>query len=165
MIERLLNALLKLESLVAAVAYSIVGILLMVDVLGREFLGTSLFGAQKMAVYAAIVAGFLGMALATAAGSHLRPAFMDGLIPYGMRQAFSRAGDVVSALVYLALAWVAIGFVAQTMQAGDRAAVLYWTLWPIQLVIPYAFVSCALRHLAFAWRPDLRPEPDTAKGH
>jgi TRAP-type C4-dicarboxylate transport system permease small subunit len=158
MIERALGILLRLESMVAAVAYSIVGLLLMVDVLGREFFGASLFGAQKMAVYAAIVAGFLGMALATASAAHLRPAFMDGFIPEGREALVDRIGDAISAVIYLVLAWVAIGFVGETMAAGDRAAVLYWTLWPIQLVIPYAFVSCALRHLAFAWRPALRPE-------
>jgi hypothetical protein len=43
------------------------------------------------------------------------------------------------------------------MQAGDRAPVLYFVVWPLQLVIPYAFASAGLKHLAYALQPDLKP--------
>jgi len=153
----LLNALQRIEGAVAALAYATVALLLMADVLGREIFGEGIFGAPKMAVYAAIVAGFLGLALATGAGSHLRPAFLDGVIPDRFDRQVWQAADIVSALVYLGLAWVAIEFVLSTRQSSDRAAVLYWLLWPIQVVMPYAFISCALRHALFAIAPSLRP--------
>ena len=54
---------------------------------------------------------------------------------------------------------IASQYLFDTYTNGDRAAVLYWQLWPIQLTLPYAFYSCALRHLAFAYRPDLKPKP------
>lgn len=152
-----LNALQRIEGAVAALAYATVALLLMGDVLGRELLGEGIFGAPKMAVYAAIVAGFLGLALATGAGSHLRPAFLDGVFPDHLDQRIWQIADAISAIVYLALAWIAIEFVMSTRESGDRAAVLYWVLWPIQIVMPYAFFSCAFRHALFAAAPSLRP--------
>ena len=41
-------------------------------------------------------------------------------------------------------------------------AVLYWLLWPIQMIIPYALISTALRHLAFAIWPGLKPAAEAA---
>jgi len=152
-----LNALQRIEGAVAALAYATVALLLMGDVLGREFFGEGIFGAPKMAVYAAIVAGFLGLALATGAGSHLRPAFLDGVFPDHFDQRIWQISNAISSIVYLALAWIAIEFVMSTRESGDRAAVLYWVLWPIQIVMPYAFFSCALRHALFAMAPSLRP--------
>ena len=60
--ELLQNSDLK-KGAVAALAYATVALLLMGDVLGREFFGEGIFGAPKMAVYAAIVAGFLGLGI------------------------------------------------------------------------------------------------------
>ena len=49
------------------------------------------------------------------------------------------------------------------MDSGDRAPVLYFFVWPLQLIIPYAFVSCGLKHLIFAIEPALKAKPaDTA---
>ena len=50
-------------------------------------------------------------------------------------------------------------YIADTFINEDRAAVLYWPLWPFQIVIGYAFVSSAIRHLAFALWPGLKPAP------
>ena len=77
MLERLLKAIKLAESIVAMAAYAAVAMLLMADVIGREMLGKSIFGAQQMAVYGAIIAGFLGLTLATSDNAHLRPGFMD----------------------------------------------------------------------------------------
>ena len=159
-VATVLNALQRIEGAVAALAYATVALLLMGDVLGRELFGEGIFGAPKMAVYAAIVAGFLGLALATGAGSHLRPAFLDGVFQDRLDRRVWQIADVISAFIYLGLAWVAIEFVQSTRESGDRAAVLYWTLWPIQLVMPYAFLSCAFRHGLYVVAPALRPSQE-----
>ena len=155
----------RFESALAALAYSTVALLLIADVLGRELFGQALFGAQKMAVFAAIVAGFLGLSLATNAGSHLRPGFLDNIFPARFDSLIWRLADTLSSLIYLVLAIVAIQFILVSMSAGDRAAVLYWTLWPIQLVIPYAFFSSSIQHAIFAAWPQLRPESDAINAH
>ncbi len=153
---RLLNTV---ESIAAAIAYVTVAALLIGDVVGREVLGQGIFGAQKMAVYAAVVAGFLGLGLATAANQQLRPAFLDHVLTGAWVE---RLGDAVSFIFYLFMAYVAIQFIQQSMEFQDRAAVLYSLLWPIQIAIPYALCSTAIRHAIFAGWPDLKPQAQGA---
>lgn len=153
----LLAALYRIESVVAAVAYAIVAALLLGEIIAREVFYTSIEGSLQIAVFAAVVAGFLGMALATARNSHLRPQFADGLVPASWQPLVPRAGDVLSALIFFVAAVVAMLYVRETFTTGERAAVLYWYVWPIQIVIPYAFLSSAFRHAVFAVRPALKP--------
>lgn len=152
--ERALRLLTLVESIAAAAAYALVATLLIGDVLGREVLGKGIFGAQKMAVYCAIVAAFLGLALATSANMQLRPSFLDHLFKGPMTD---RIGDAFSAAFYVFMSVIAILFIQQSMEFQDRAAVLYWLLWPIQLIIPYALFSTGLRHGLFARWPGLKP--------
>ena len=162
-LDRILSGLRLAEAILATAAYAAVALLLMADVIGREVLGTSLFGAQQIAVYGAILAGFLGLSLATSDNSHLRPGFMDFVFSR-YEICINRVGDGLSAVFYIGAAVVAWTFVAISMEAGDRAPVLYFTVWPLQLVIPYAFVAVGLKHLIFSLRPDLKPEPHTRGG-
>lgn len=140
----------------ATAAYSFVAGLLIFDVVGRELFKTSFLGAQQLAVYGAIMAGFLGLTLATSDHTHLRPAFMDFLFSRH-EQLIGRVGDFISSVFFFGSAYVAWTFVQVSMEAGDRAPVLYFVVWPLQLVIPYAFASSGLKHLAFSLQPALKP--------
>lgn len=157
--QLILRGLRFVESLVATGAYATVAALLIYDVIGREVFGTSFLGADQLAVYGAILAGFLGLSLATSDNSHLRPAFMD-FVFQGREALAIRIGDAVSCVFFIASAVVAWSFVSVSMQAQDRAPVFYFVVWPLQIIIPYAFLSCAAKHGIFAIRPDLRPHSD-----
>ena len=159
--QHILQVLRVLESLIATVAYAAVASLLIYDVVGREVFGTSFLGADQLAVYGAIIAGFLGLSLATSDNAHLRPAFMDFVFK-GREATAVRLGDAISCIFFLAAAVVAWSFVAVSMEAQDRAPVFYFVVWPLQIIIPYAFVSCALKHGIFALRPELKPTPSEA---
>ena len=151
------------ESIVATAAYAVVAILLMIDVIGRELFATSFLGMQQIAVYGAIVAGFLGLTLATSDNAHLRPEFMD--FAAGRHQnEVQRFGDFLSALFFFAAAYIAYTFVRISMDAGDKAPVLYFVIWPLQLVLPYAFGSAGVKHLIFGLRPDLKPISGEVRG-
>lgn len=156
-----LRILRGLESLVATAAYAGVAALLIYDVIGREIFGTSFLGADQLAVYGAIIAGFLGLSLATSDNAHLRPGFMD-FVFRKHEAAIVRIGDLVSCIFFLVAAFVAWSFVDVSMAAKDRAPVFYFVVWPLQLIIPYAFASCAIKHGIFALRPELKPRPDRA---
>lgn len=163
-IAAFLKYLNRIEAVVAALAYAIVAGLLLGEIVAREIFLSAIWGSQKMAVFGAIIAGFLGLCLATAANSHLRPQFADGWWPSSWQPTIGRIGDVVSAVIFLALAGIAAIYVSDTIASQDRAAVLYILLWPIQLVLPYAFFSCSLRHLIFAIQPALKPVNETPEG-
>jgi len=154
-----LDKLKLFESIVATTAYVIVAGLLIVDVVGRELFGISLLGAQQLAVYGAIIAGFLGLTLATSDNCHLRPGFLD-FVFHSAENTVRRVGDFISAAFFFAGAYVAWTFVIASMDNLDKAPVLYFVVWPLQLVIPYAFISSGLKHLIFALHPTLKPAAD-----
>jgi TRAP-type C4-dicarboxylate transport system permease small subunit len=155
--RRFLKALLRIESAMAAIAYGAVAVLLSSDIVAREVFNFSIMGAQKWAVFATALAGFLGLVMATADNAHLRPQVFDSWLPTSMHRAAIRFGDVLSALIFGVMGWFAVVYVSGTFVNNDQAAVLYIPLWPIQMVMPYAFFSCALRHVAFALWPDMKP--------
>ena len=163
-IARALRALYLLEAGLATAAYAAVAGLLLADVLSREIAGEAIWGAQKLAVFGAIVAGFLGLVLSTASNSHLRPQFADGWFPRAWSPGVSRIGDILSGLLFIGFGIVALGYVEESIANKERAAVLFTPLWPVQVVLPYAFFSCALRHLSFAAFPGLKPEAQPEAG-
>ena len=163
-VKRALHLLYWWEAVLAAVAYVAVAGLLLTDVMSREIIGEPVWGAQKLAVFGAIIAAFLGLCLSTASNSHLRPQFADTWFPRRWSPGIGRTGDAISAALLVTLAFVAVGYVAESIANHERAAVLYLPLWPIQIVLPYAFFSSALRHLAFAAFPDLKPQARAEEG-
>ena len=159
-----LNNLSRIEAVMAVAAYAFVACLLFSEIVAREIFTSTIWGSQKMAVFGAIFAGFLGFTLATATNSHLRPRFADNWLPAPWNQTINRIGDVISALVIGGLGIVSVFYLSDTIANSDRVAVLYWPLWPLQIVLPYSFFSSALRHAAFACLPDLKPAADLVDG-
>ncbi|GLQ07135.1 hypothetical protein GCM10007924_23560 [Sneathiella chinensis] len=145
------------------IAYAVTALSLLADILGRELFSQGIDGAPRFAVYAAIIAGFLGMSLAAEDDSHIRPQVFDYLVPPLFEKMFSRLADAVSALIYGGLGYLAVGFVRVTYENGDIAPVLDWPIWPVQLVLPYTFFSISLRYLVITVAPSLK-RPDTSLG-
>ena len=157
--RRLLRGLWLLEATVCVLAFSITAIALMADVLGREFFGNGIFGAQRLAVWTTAIAGLVGFALVTAEAGHLRPRFMDGWLPKAAEPYIGRIADIISALICIALGWYAIEFVRSSAALGERGMAIAIVVWPIQLILPWMFLSSAFRHLCFAVWPPLKPVP------
>ena len=159
MIQRLLKGLLWIELAVCAITLVAGSGALVADVIAREFFGNGIFGAQRFAVWATAIAGLIGFAVVTAERGHLRPQFMDKWLPASWDPHMERVSDVVSALICIVLGVYAIEFVKSSYALGERGMAIPIKLWPIQIILPWMFLSSALRHLAFAAYPALRPEP------
>jgi TRAP-type C4-dicarboxylate transport system permease small subunit len=156
-IEKALSKLTWFEAAISIAAYALVAGLLLADIIGREFFSTSIYGAQKIAVQATMIAAFMGLSLATSQGSHMRAEAADALVPKRWSAQADRFGHVISAVLYAALAWISFTYMMETRQFGMRIPVLGWQMWPVQLVLPAAFGSSALKSLAFAVFPALAP--------
>ena len=155
--RRFLAFLFLIESSVAIIAYVVIAALLLVDVGMRELAGSSIWGAQRISVYLMIVTGFLGLGLAADRGRHLRPNFADHLIPARFAALADRTGSAIMAAVFLYFAWLGIDFVRSAYEYGDMARTIKTPLWMIELVVPYAFLSIALRYGFYAIWPELKP--------
>jgi C4-dicarboxylate transporter, DctQ subunit len=155
--KRLLSTLFGVEAAAAIIAYIIIAGLLLIDVILRETIGGSIYGSQRVAVYAMIVTGFLGLGLAAHRGQHLRPRFADGLIPSAFSDLADRAGSLIMACIFGTFGVVGIEYVLEAISYGDLARIINIPLWIIQLIIPYAFFSTALRYIIYALWPHLKP--------
>lgn len=144
--------------LTAAIACLVVmAAVVFADVVGRELANQGLIWAQRVGVYAFIYAGFIGLPLATAAGEHLRPKFADGLMPSVIARHLPRLQHGVAALLTGAFAYYGVRFALQAHALEETSPVLNFPVWAVQIVFAYAFLSCALRHLAYAAFPVAAP--------
>lgn len=134
----------------AALAYAATTVLLLGDVFAREFLSQSLWGAQQTAIICSILAGMIGLTLASGRQVHFRPEFADGLLRWPF---IDRLGDLISTVLFAGFAFYAIEFVIESREFSDRVPVVNLLLWPVQIVVPYALLSSALKHLVFALNP------------
>lgn len=157
--RRFMKGLWYLEATVCVLAFSITAVALMADVLGREFFGNGIFGAQRLAVWTTAIAGMIGFALVTSEGGHLRPRFADGVIPKAVEPFVDRFADLLSAAICIGLGWYAVEFVKSSYELGERGMAIPILVWPIQLILPWMFFSSALRHLVFFAWPALKPAP------
>lgn len=162
-IAKFLRFLYQIEAVLASVAYAIAAGILLYDVVTRELGMESYLGAQKIAVFGTIIAAFLGLSLATAAGRHLKPAFVKAWVPNSWDPAMERLSNTLSGVIYITLAIYGIDFVLQSIEYDDKVAVLRWQLWPFRIVLPVAFGLSALRHFCFAIWPGLTPVPEEGK--
>ena len=160
----------RVECLIAVAAFSLIAALLVLDVAGRELLGpiykafnlkgaTGVYGAQKLSVYALVVASFCGIGIATATASHLLPRVGFNWIPAPWAPAMDRFADLLTGLFMVAVAYYGWVFVSSTMAAGLRAQAFDLPVWPFQSAIPLGFLSAAVRYFCFAAWPALRPLP------
>ena len=156
-LHTMLRSLLRFESAIAVTAYVIVTSVLMADILSRELFGQAIWGVQKVAVYGSIIAGLVGLGLATAKGKHIRPKFTDAWLPEHWARIATRIGDIVACITFIVAAWVSIDLVVSSYEYEFLAPVLDWPIWPFQMVLPYTFFSTAFRHGVFALQPELRP--------
>ncbi|CAN7371629.1 TRAP transporter small permease subunit [Pseudorhodoferax sp. LjRoot39] len=150
-----------LEAFICVGAFSIVVIALMSDVIGREVFGHGVFGAQRIAVWAAAVVGLVGFALVTSDAGHLRPQFADRWLPRSAEPVLGRVADLTSALICIFLGCYAVLFVHSSFALGERGIGVAIEVWPLQTILPWMFLSSAFRHLSFAAFPALKPAPRT----
>jgi len=161
----------KIECWIAVLSFSFIALVLMIDVMGREFYGplmsmlgfkvgaTGLFGSQKLAIFALIIGSFCGIGIATATGVHLLPRVGFAWVPAHWGPAMDRIADIFTGCFLLGVAWYGVVFVLSSKQSGILAAVINQPAWPVQVFIPLGFASAALRYFFFAAWPALRPVP------
>jgi len=170
-VRRLVELWHRGECWIAVAAFGFIAAILLLDVIGREFVGpllrlvglepgaTGIFAAQKLSVFALVIGSFAGIGIATATGSHIVPRFAHGWVPAAWGPAMDRLADVLTGLFLVAVAWFGFKFVGSSFKTGLRAPVLDWPVWPVQLFIPLGFLSAAGRYLLYAVWPALKPQP------
>jgi TRAP-type C4-dicarboxylate transport system permease small subunit len=157
--RKILRTLSIFERWSCILAFAILASVLFLDVLSRTLLGNGLNWSHQVGVYANIVVALLGIGLASAAGSHLRPRFADNILPRSFDKVMQHLEPLVTALVLFIFALLASFLVLESYQLQERSTVLHSLLWPVQLLLPLAFYLAVARFLIYARYPGLKPAP------
>ncbi len=169
--KHVLNFWHKLEVNIAVAAFSLIAVILIYDVVEREFLAPVLrafgydatwltfYNSQKVATYLLIVGAFTGIGVATWTGAQLVPKMAYGFVPAGSEYTFNRFADLFSGLFLFGTAYYGLVFVLGSYDLGLKSSgALDMKIWPVQAAVPLGFASAAMRYVAFAIWPSLRPD-------
>lgn len=152
-----LLALRRFEQLATALAFLLMVGVLGWDIVGRELLSGGKIWATPIAVYCNVAIAFIGIGLASAGGTHLRPKFFDKTVPSAWDDFFSRFTDIGFALFCCGAAWLCLKVVRESIELAETDPVLQWPVWPFQIILVVGFGVAVLRHTLYAIFPVLRP--------
>lgn len=157
--QRLYDAITHALRGAVVLAFALMVLVVVLDVLFREWRGSGLNWAMQIGVYANAALALLSMALTSSGDAHLRPRFADRWLPDRFDPLLRRLGDAGSALGFGLLAGLGLWVTLETRALDERGAVLGNPIWPIQLILPLSFALAALMHALRAYDPSLRAPP------
>ena len=156
----LLGAIARFERWAALLAFALMAVSLLADVISRRIFMTGLIGATEVAVIGMVAVAMFGIGVATDHGAHLRPRLFDRLIPAGLEPVMVRLSSLVTALFFAVFAALSGWMVWESVILGDRTEILRLPIWTLQAIIFIAFATNMIRFLIYAIRPELRPNED-----
>lgn len=148
----------RIEAAIAVTALFVTGLALVSDIIAREIFRQSLFGSLRVAVYGTAIAALVGFSVCTAANGHMRVTAFDPLVPERLQPLVIRVGDIVSCVICAVFTYLSVKFVRQTYSLGETDVALNIFVWPMQLALPWLFISSGIRYLLFAIFTDIRPK-------
>jgi TRAP-type C4-dicarboxylate transport system permease small subunit len=159
--RNLLQIISFFERTACIVALAFMSVLIFIDVAMRTLFGTGLHWVGQTAVYANMVVALLGVGLASASAAHLRPRFADNWLPANWQPLLNSIAEAITACACVIFVYLSAQLVYETYQLQEISTVLRSLIWPVQLLLPLAFLLTALRHACYAIRPELRPAATT----
>ncbi|MFB9355703.1 TRAP transporter small permease [Sneathiella chinensis] len=149
------STLIRVEWTAAGFGLFFITLAVIGDVVMREAGTGGIQGAVSIAVLVMIMTGFLGVPLAFDDNRHLRITVFDGLWPWGA-ELLRRLSCLLSAGLLLCFAWYGGLFALESYELGEQTVMFSLPLWPAFAVLPYAFLSAAVRMLLYLCVPDLQ---------
>lgn len=157
-IKRTLLGLTKLEESVAAISLGILTLLMLGDVVAREFFGQSLQMAQKLSLNLMLWTGLLGAVIVANKGGHLRPEIADRVWPAKLKPLLKTFEQAVITVFCFTFAYHSFHFIIESKTMGDVNTVTSIPNWIVQVIFPYTFTSMGIRYFFYTFFPSIRPE-------
>jgi TRAP-type C4-dicarboxylate transport system permease small subunit len=143
--NRIDECIARLEQVLLAGSLSLMVIVAFLQIVLRNFFATGLSWADELVRYCVIWVGFLGAALATRGGKHIRMDVVSRWLSTKRRRALQAFTHLVSTLISAVLTLASIKFVWVEVQMGAETFFGPAT-WIIQLVIPVTFGIMTIRY-------------------
>ncbi len=115
------------------------------QILLRNFMDMSIFGADQMLRLLVLWVAFLGAVAASREGKHIHVDAIARWLPDRIRAGVAALTDLFTLVVCLLLAWQALRFM-QSARASGEMAFGALPVWIAELILPLAFMLIALRY-------------------
>ena len=115
------------------------------QILFRNFLDISIFGADQMLRLLVLWVAFLGAVAASRDGKHIHVDAIARWLPGRVKSGVVALTDLFTLVVCLLLAWQALRFMQSARESGEMA---FGSLpvWVAELILPLGFTLIALRY-------------------
>ena len=153
----LLAVLRRVEEAITLAAFAMLVLVLFADVVSRELTDTGLAWSRQVGVYANLFLTLVGIGLASAGGTHLRPRFADHWLPSAWHSLLDTTREALMAFFFLGALAISVVAIAETRALEEQVPLLGWPVWRFQLVLPAVFLIAIVRHGCYAVFPRLRP--------
>ncbi|WCL49904.1 TRAP transporter small permease [Leptospira sp. GIMC2001] len=158
-IKKIIGGITIVEKVFGGLCFAILALLMAMDVGSREIFNEGIEWAQKGAIILMIWGGFIGAALTTAKGGHLRPEIADKLWPEKFKPFLKVIEHLIVTGFCVFLFYLSLEHLQAVQANGDiHPVIVGLPLWVVNIIFPYVFVSMAFRHFVFAIVPSLRPD-------
>jgi TRAP-type C4-dicarboxylate transport system permease small subunit len=116
------------------------------QILLRNFLDMSIFGADEMLRLLVLWVAFLGAVAASREGKHIHVDAIARWLPGKVKAGVAALTDLFTLVVCLLLAWQALRFMQSARESGEMA---FGSLpvWVAAVILPLAFTLIALRYV------------------
>jgi TRAP-type C4-dicarboxylate transport system permease small subunit len=115
------------------------------QILFRNFLDMSIFGADQMLRLLVLWVAFLGAIAASREGKHIHVDALARWLPARIKAGVTALTDLFTLAVCLALAWQSLRFIQSAQESGEMAFGAL-TVWVSATILPLAFTLIALRY-------------------
>jgi TRAP-type C4-dicarboxylate transport system permease small subunit len=158
--EVILHYLTRIERGLTTAGFIAMTSILFADVVARELTNSGLITARQYAVYANILVVMFGLGIASSQDAHLRPRFIDNLLPSSFKEATKWLKEAVTAAFAGGCAILSTWITLESFQLTEVSALTGNYIAPFMAIMPIGFAFMTLRHLLYACWPDLAPEAE-----
>ena len=144
-LARLIRIVTWTENALLIAALALMVSLAAAQILLRNFLDMSIFGADQMLRLLVLWVAFLGAVAASREGKHIHVDAIARWLPGRIKAGVGALTDLFTLTVCLVLAWQSLRFMESARESGEMA---FGSLpvWVAELILPLGFTLIALRY-------------------
>lgn len=143
--ERLIKLVTWAENALLIAMLALMVLLAAAQILLRNFMDMSIFGADQLLRLLVLWVAFLGAVAASREGKHIHVDAVARWLPGRVKAGVAALTDLFTLCVCLVLAWQALRFM-QSARASGEMAFGALPVWVAAIILPLAFTLIALRY-------------------
>jgi TRAP-type C4-dicarboxylate transport system permease small subunit len=144
-LARLVRIITWAENTLLITMLALMVLLAAAQILLRNFLDMSIFGADQLLRLLVLWVAFMGAVAASREGKHIHVDVIARWLPGRVKAGVGALTDLFTLVVCLLLAWQALRFMQSARDSGEMAFGSL-PLWVAETILPLAFTLIALRY-------------------